>query len=277
MTEFNQLAFNTNFINNPASFDTGTFQPIDTTLVSQNFSLQQTSLSTLNFQPFLGGNGEFNFTLPQVNFSNLLQQSPLFNLNLNAPFMPIFGSGFSSSSTSCSDSFTRTSTKYRRNYTGTYQEQLAQRAADYIGRVNSDKQGNKLFSHGISQHWCADFVTSVVKDTYGSKIPSSFGSSSVSELQQWGRDNKCYLSAPSLGGNNAEQKRKDFIAQNVKVGDIMIEKNNKSHTGIVSKVASDGSWFKVVEGNSSDKVQEVTYQATSDTLSGFVNLDRYSA
>lgn len=146
---------------------------------------------------------------------------------------------------------------------------LAVKAKSYVGKVNSDKEGNRLFSNGQKQAWCADFVTKVTKDTFGSKLPSSFGSSAVSELRNWGIQNNCYTEMP------ASEKAK-FIADNVKVGDIMIEKEGgKSHTGIVTKVNKDGS-FETVEGNCDDKVQTRSYTADSNTLSGFVSLEKYA-
>lgn len=155
--------------------------------------------------------------------------------------------------------------------TGALQTDLAQNALSYVGRVNSDREGNRLFSGGRNQAWCADFVTSVTRDTFGSQLPSSFGSSSVSGLQSWGRSHDCYLDVTSASD------RADYIAQNVKVGDIMIEKRGgKSHTGIVTKVNPDGS-FETVEGNCSNKVKTQRYSANSSTLSGFVTLDRYVA
>ena len=73
--------------------------------------------------------------------------------------------------------------------------------------------------------------------------------------------------------------RAEFIAKNIKPGDIMIEKNHptqgKSHTGIVVKVYSDGS-FDTVEGNSGNAVKKNHHKANSLTLSGFVTLDKFS-
>ena len=161
--------------------------------------------------------------------------------------------------------------KIKRANTGDLQLDLAQNAYSYVGKVNSDKAGNRLFSNGVSQAWCADFVTYVTKQTFGDKLPSSFGSSSVSGLRSWAENNGCYIPMTSSGKQN-------FIKTNVRVGDIMVEKRNgKSHTGIVKEIAPDGSWFKVVEGNSSNKVQTVTYAANSSTLSGFISLDKYCA
>ncbi|MCM1010575.1 MAG: CHAP domain-containing protein [Fusobacterium sp.] len=160
---------------------------------------------------------------------------------------------------------------FKRSATGDLQRDLVNNALSWVGKVNNDATGNRLFSNGKSQAWCADFVTYNTRKTFGSKLPSSFGSSSVSGLMNWGKNNNCYLDVTSASN------KADFIAQNVKVGDIMIEKRGgKSHTGIVTKVNSDGS-FETVEGNTSDKVAERKYTANSSTLSGFVALDKYVA
>lgn len=155
--------------------------------------------------------------------------------------------------------------------TGSLQKDLVNNALSWVGKVNSDATGNRLFSSGINQPWCADFVTYNTKKTFGSKLPSSFGSSSVYGLMNWGKENNCYLDL------TASSNKADYIASNVKPGDIMIEKRGgKSHTGIVTKVNSDGS-FETVEGNTSNKVATRRYTANSSTLSGFVSLDRYAA
>ncbi len=154
--------------------------------------------------------------------------------------------------------------------TGNLQLDLVNNAMSWVGKVNNDATGNRLFSGGVSQHWCADFVTWNTRKTFGSKLPSSFGSSSVAGLRDWGESNNCYIDTTAVSNKS------DFIAQNVKPGDIMIEKRGgKSHTGIVTKVNSDGS-FETVEGNTSNKVGTRKYSANSSTLSGFVSLDKYA-
>ena len=160
----------------------------------------------------------------------------------------------------------------KRSATGDLQRDLVNNACSWIGKVNNDATGNRLFSpNGRSQAWCADFVTYNTKQTFGNKLPSSFGSSSVSGLMNWGKNNNCYIDVASTSN------KADFIAQNVKPGDLMIEKRGgKSHTGIVTKVNSDGS-FETVEGNTSNKVAKRRYSANSSTLSGFVSLDKYVA
>ncbi len=144
----------------------------------------------------------------------------------------------------------------------------AQIGLSFVGVINNDAQGNAEFSPGgVSQHWCADFVTSITKRAYqakGMSIPSGFGSSSVLGLQTWGKDSGVYLS--TVGSSN----KASLIANNVRPGDIMIQlENGASHTGIVTKVYPDGS-FDTVEGNSSDAVKERHYSADSNILSGFI-------
>lgn len=147
-------------------------------------------------------------------------------------------------------------------------------ASSFVGKINSDSRGNAMFSKGVNQPWCADFVTYCVRKSLGRKIPSDFGSSAVSDLRDWGYNHNCYFKAPST--SNAS-KMKNFLRTKVRPGDIMIQKRNKrSHTGIVKSVAPDGSSYTVVEGNSSDRVKTVTYKATSSYLDGFVSLAKYA-
>ena len=200
--------------------------------------------------------GWFNFpTLKMPDFSNM---------KFSFSFNPV-NSGSTSGTSSSTD---------RSRYSGTLSQQLVQKALSYKGKVNSDAQGNRLFSpNGTSQHWCADFVTYNVRQIYGSKLPSDFGSSAVDGLKSFGEKHGCYLNVSSISGS----ARSGYIAKNVKPGDIMIEKNGgKSHTGIVTRVYSDGS-FDTVEGNASDSVKTHHYSANSSTLSGFVTLDKYAA
>ena len=148
---------------------------------------------------------------------------------------------------------------------------LINMATSYVGKVNSDKEGNKLFSGGRTQSWCADFVSCNLEKALGNKLPSNFKHfSSVTGLKNWGEQNNCYKQVPATGKAN-------YIANNIKAGDIMIEKRGgKSHTGIVTKVHSDGS-FVVVEGNCHNAVAIQKYKADSPTLSGFISMNEYLA
>ena len=168
-----------------------------------------------------------------------------------------------------------------------YQEQLIKNALSFKGKVNNKREGNKLFSRGNSQAYCADFVTYNVKKIYGNKIPSNigcaidpttnerFGPSAVRGWQLWAQQNNCYIDMTDKKDKNS------FLAKNIKPGDIMIEKRGgKSHTGIVTEVYTDNkgiTHFKTIEGNVSNqhKVDTRDYTADSSTLSGFIKLDKY--
>ncbi len=148
---------------------------------------------------------------------------------------------------------------------------VAKFGLSFIGKINNDKQGNQRFSNGREEAWCADFVSTIVKETYkkmGKPVPKGFGSAAVSNLREWGQDNDCYVNTAKMGS----KQRANYIAQNIKPGDILIQKENgASHTGIVVKVYPDGS-FDTVEGNTSDSVKRRSYPANHSKLSGFVRM-----
>lgn len=140
-------------------------------------------------------------------------------------------------------------------------------AQSYVGRLKESDGSYLKVTGGRHESWCADFVTYVVKQAaqQTGKPLNGFGSPSVSNLQAWGRANNCYIDVTS--GNRAQK-----IVQNVKPGDVMIQKSNgASHTGIVTKVYSDGS-FDTIEGNTSDQCKARHYSANDPKLSGFVKI-----
>ena len=147
---------------------------------------------------------------------------------------------------------------------------LLEHASQYVGIVNSDAEGNRLFSpNGASQHWCADFVSYNIRSVYGNILPNGH-CSSVNGLRDWGIEEGTYMPKPE----NINE-RSSWICANVKPGDIMIEKDGgKSHTGIVEEIHEDGS-FTVVEGNCSNAVKRRTYPPSSRTLTGFVSMNKY--
>ena len=138
-------------------------------------------------------------------------------------------------------------------------------ALSYVGKVNNDKTGNKLFSNGKREHWCADFVTYNLRKAGITWL----GSPAVSNLRDQAISKQKYMRTENMN----EKAKAQYIAKNVKPGDIMIEKRNgKSHTGIVTSVGKDGS-FKTVEGNTTgDKVARRSYKSSSKTLSGFIRV-----
>lgn len=141
-------------------------------------------------------------------------------------------------------------------------------AQSFVGKLKESDGSYLKVTGGRQEAWCADFVTYVVKQACAQtgKSLNGFGSPSVSSLQAWGQANNCYIDV--AGSSNRAQT----IVQNVKPGDVMIQKSNgASHTGIVTKVYSDGS-FDTIEGNTSDQCLARHYDASSSKLSGFVKI-----
>ncbi len=149
-------------------------------------------------------------------------------------------------------------------------ENTALLGLSFVGNVNSDAEGNRLFSpNGNTQHWCADFVTYITKASYeqmGEPVPEGFGSSAVRFLRSWAQGNGRFIQTAGTA-NKAET-----IATQISPGDIIIqEENGSSHTGIVVKVYPDGS-FDTVEGNTSDAVKTRHYDANCNRLTGFIDM-----
>ena len=139
--------------------------------------------------------------------------------------------------------------------------------------IKSQAEGNVYFSNNHRRAWCADTVSTILLESLGDNIADEFSkTSSVSELRNWGKRNGTYMEVSYM----KSETRKNYIANHVKPGDIMIEKRNKSHTGIVVEVAPDGSWFRTIEGNASKSVATRTYTSDSKTLSGFISMDKYT-
>jgi len=152
---------------------------------------------------------------------------------------------------------------------GGYANNLVNYASQWVGRINSDRQGNIQFSGGKERSWCADFVIYCMRQTLGRNCPSWFNSPRCYYLKENAKQNGHYIELPA--SNKAE-----FIANNVKPGDVMIQLQSNSHdssghTGIVESVNPDGS-FVTIEGNSSDKVQRVTRRPNDVILRGFIRV-----
>ena len=151
-----------------------------------------------------------------------------------------------------------------------FRQQIVKNFEKYLGYNENDGSFRK-FSN--SKEWCADFVTYVVKETYeqsGKPVPKNFGNHRCEILKQWAINNNCFINIAGLT-NKAEA-----IKTRVKVGDILIlRENNASHTGVVTKINTDGS-FETIEGNvkenNNDVVTRNRYNADNKDISGFIRL-----
>lgn len=141
-------------------------------------------------------------------------------------------------------------------------------AQSFVGKLNESDGSYLQVTGGRHEAWCADFVTYVVQQACkqtGTSL-NGFGSPAVRTLAAWGQSNNCYIDV--VGSSNRAQT----IVNNVQPGDVMIQQSNgASHTGIVTKVYSDGS-FDTIEGNTSDQCLARHYSANDAKLSGFVKI-----
>lgn len=115
---------------------------------------------------------------------------------------------------------------------------------------NKQKYGAWFGMNGVA--WCAIFVSWCASQAgVSSLVPKSF--SSVSQFMTWYSNKGLYRTKSSY---------------TPKAGDIMIQKSSgASHIGIVESVNSSG--FTAIEGNSSNRVQRVTYNFNNSKISGY--------
>ena len=164
-------------------------------------------------------------------------------------------------------------------YLGQYgnREASIKYAQAFVGVINNREQGNARFSpdkykeynaKGEKWHWCADFVSTLIKDSYPNLKFNKV--STVTGLKKWGIQNQAYMEMPATD-------KKAFIAQNVKPGDIMI---SDGHTAIVESVNPDGT-FTSIDGNSigggvyrNDRNPDKKKYAGEKTILGFISMDK---
>ena len=113
--------------------------------------------------------------------------------------------------------------------------------------------------YGFTDEWCAMFVSWCLNQA---GVPTSIApkTAAVSGFLDFAKKNNRYYSKTS--------------GYKPKPGDIMIQKNGCSHTGLV--VSASGNSFTTVEGNSSNAVKTRNYTLSSNELSGFFS-PAYSA
>ncbi len=141
---------------------------------------------------------------------------------------------------------------------------LISNASKYLG-YNRNDGSYKLFTGGADQPWCADFVSYVIKETYGNRY-SWLKSSSVSQLRDQAMRRGQYINLSDV------RNKADYITRLLQEGKklISIEKNGKSHTGIITKVENNQVY--VIEGNASNSVRTNRYNSSWNTLSGVIVL-----
>ena len=122
---------------------------------------------------------------------------------------------------------------------------LLQVARSYIGYSEGD--GSYLrFTNGRHEAWCADFVSYCAR-----RCGLNFNFSSVQQFWDWGIKNNRFHKTP-------------------KIGDVVILKNNTSHTGFVENIGNGE--ITVIAGNTSDEVKRITYSLNDPRITGYVSL-----
>lgn len=241
----------------------GNFDQFNLSVNSQSASMPMLNIN-LDPQMFNFGNQFLSTSLQvpalNVDFNNLFQAN-LSKINPSAI-------GFQSSPLNNSSS-------------GTLGQQFATKALSYKNKVNTDYEGNKLFSPRNADgsvktnwSWCVDFVTKNMQDIYGNKLPSGYRVSGCTALISWADHNNCYR---SLKSTSASQKQ-SVVKTNLKVGDIVFTPGRGAsglHAGIVTSVNYETGAFETVSGNSGNKVK-TSNKKPSDVL-GFISMGKFSA
>lgn len=140
------------------------------------------------------------------------------------------------------------------------QQELAKGVYEFTG--NNDNPEIDKYRNGAAngQPWCASFVSWIYGAGQNSDNAATFGYDA------------------SVSGIRSKAQKAGFYAEKgtytPQAGDLMIQKNNASHVGMVVSVDPDGT-IHTIEGNCSDKVKERTYKPGSsgyNSISGWVKM-----
>ena len=240
-----------------------------------------------NFMPFYGGiNSAYAYNYPyNYGYQNMFlmnYSSPVrfgggyLNPSASATFPTFKNKSVTPVKTAQSSPFLGTSEHNTSSASNTLGKEFVNVARKYSNCSEYDGSHRKFCINStcaiddpFNEEWCTDFVTYIVKEAYRNKglnPPAGFGNHDVNTIKKWAINNNKFIRT-----SNISQKGK-YIAENIKVGDIMIlNENNSSHTGFVTKVDSDGV-IHTIEGNRDDRVKEYSYSPNYPYLSGFIRL-----
>ncbi len=130
-------------------------------------------------------------------------------------------------------------------------------ARSYLG-INERQHGgfiNRTFSQGQNRPWCADFVSTVLKQAGGSP---------------WGH-------IASVRGIHDWAARNGRLTNNPRPGDVILlrgARGNLGHTGFVEKI--ENGYVHTIEGNTSDAVKRRRYRLDSREVQGFVSTGQHN-
>lgn len=251
MTFYNSAYnFNMNLFSGLNSFSPG-FSSFQNPFMGMNSVFS----SGFNFMPYSSpiinfSMPAFNFTMPAFTMPALDYSMPTFNFT-----MPSFDTfSFNSKKTT---KVTNNDTKVSSDGLG-----VLRKAESYVGKVNSDAEGVRLFSpkgSPASRGWCCDFATYCASKALGSKYPKAMITGSPGGLMNSAKQYNCFSSGWS---------------KPAKPGDLIITPGKGAsglHVAIVKSVDSDGK-ITAISGNSSNKVKISRYNSSS--VKGVVHIDQ---
>ncbi|MBY0451108.1 MAG: CHAP domain-containing protein [Cyanobacteria bacterium] len=141
---------------------------------------------------------------------------------------------------------------------GPRRSNIVNNAERYLGINQREHQDfiNKRFCQGRQEYWCADFVSTILKESGG----SPWGHRALcSDIFQWGR-------------------RNNRLTQTPKPGDAVIFNTRRKalgHIGLIKEIRPNGD-IVTIEGNSGRKVATRVYRKGShsyNNIAAFVNTD----
>ncbi len=141
-------------------------------------------------------------------------------------------------------------------------------AKSYVGKVNNDAEGNRLFSGGKCQAWCQDFVSSILRKTTKNLPKLMTTTSSPVAFKDKAKEIGCYKSVPTAN-------RTEWASKNIHKGDVLVKKGSgKSglHVAIVDRV--ENGKIYATSGNSSNAVKNSTYDIRKGDIYGVVDIQK---
>ena len=241
------------YCNNSYNYQTGNcLFPYFTNNTNLNFYTNLLSLAQINNNNSLNTNyfPEINFSIPEYPTDNIFKKSAtnlkLFDPAKSEPKKNLSRDGLGAA--------------------------VAAKASSFIGKVNNDAEGNRLFSNGKNQAWCQDFVSWNL-GAVTNKLPKVMTTtSSPIAFRNKADELGCYNRVPA-------SNRIQWAKNNIHKGDVIIKSGKGQsglHVAIALDVKDDGTII-AVSGNSGNKVKRNTYNINKGDIYGVVDIEKLAS
>ena len=235
--------------------------------LGNNYNWQMPNYSFQNYMNIGMQNNYANFLYtPQVNFKNSINQN-YSGFRFSIP--EYSANNIFATPAKDVDLYDTEATEDKRIARDGLGAAVATKASSYIGKVNSDAEGNRLFSGGRNQAWCQDFVSWIL-GAVTNKLPKVMTTTSSPIVFRDKADKMgCYNRVPS-------SNRVQWAKNNIHKGDVIIKSGKGQsglHVAIALDVKDDGTII-AVSGNSSDSVKRNTYNINKGDIYGIVDIER---